>query len=379
MGNPVIRRIGKEEFLSQEFRKAWEELADNASFYDSGLSYTWVSTWWNFFSGYGLGKKDLFVLAFGNGGRIEGIAPMMRRRMFRLRILELIGQSGGATTDYTGFVIREGSSGAFFTALYGYLLENRKEWDILSVVVPEEPDLFSDQVREIVALHLKKQLRYRVSFRDNYSRIGLPSTFEEYVQGLGRRTRTDLRQYLRIADSPEVKFEILQGEAMKSGFGDLVSLNRGNWGYFNEDAIRKFYEAEVEGTGPGDAHPFLARLTAGNEPVAMVQGFIHRSRCFLHTSGVKRQTVMGIAPGLTLYGFLIRELIGRGCRSVDLSPGLEEYKLRMGIRIHPLMQVEAFTSVMTMNYYFVIKFLRKAYRSLAFPVRSLSRIVRRSS
>lgn len=366
MADHLIRRIGQEEFMSQDMKASWTELVGQSVFSDTGLTWSWATTWWSFFSSYGAGRKELFVLTYMEGEELKGIAPFMLRTMLGIRILEFIGQSGGATTDYTGFVVKQGPLNNFYLHLNSWLIDHKGEWDVINLVLPGSEEIYSEQLASIREFRTKQLLRYRLSVADEYSRIELPAVFEQYVQSLGRRTRTDMRQYLRIASSVQSDLQIMQGPAMKDHFGDLVTLNKQNWGYFNDDLIRRFYEAEVNETGSDDRGPFLARLNIGAEPVAMVQGYFHRETCFLHTSGVKRQMVSGLSPGLTLYGLLIRELIGRGYRVLDLSPGLEDYKLRLGVGIHPLQRLEIFKPGLVRQHYKAILFLRRGYRGISY-------------
>jgi CelD/BcsL family acetyltransferase involved in cellulose biosynthesis len=85
--------------------------------------------------------------------------------------------------------------------------------------------------------------------------------------------------------------------------------------------------------------------------IAAVLGYLDKRRCFLHSAGVQRSKVKSLAPGITLYAQLIRKLIETNVKVLDLSPGIEEYKLRLGGETQSIIQVVIFKNKISEIFY----------------------------
>jgi CelD/BcsL family acetyltransferase involved in cellulose biosynthesis len=85
--------------------------------------------------------------------------------------------------------------------------------------------------------------------------------------------------------------------------------------------------------------------------VASVFGYINRRKCYLHTAGIKRYKIRSLAPGITMYILLIRSLIEMKIKILDLSPGIEEYKIRLNGKVQVITQVVIFKNKISMLIY----------------------------
>jgi CelD/BcsL family acetyltransferase involved in cellulose biosynthesis len=111
-----------------------------------------------------------------------------------------------------------------------------------------------------------------------------------------------------------------------------------NWSVFARQHDRDFMSAALAAFEQGGG-PFLAALSIAGEVHATVLGFRSGDVCYLHSAGVRRQDVEGISPGTLMYALLIQQMIAAGVKVLDLSPGVEEHKLRYGGKVEPLLKV----------------------------------------
>ena len=87
---------------------AWDELLEDADLDHPFLSHEWVRTWWECF---GAGR-ELQVLLVKDGGRLVGIAPLMRsrERMYGLQVRRL-GSLYNPHVPRSGFIVARGAEG----------------------------------------------------------------------------------------------------------------------------------------------------------------------------------------------------------------------------------------------------------------------------
>jgi len=334
-----MRRLSQEEFTDLKWHETWLALSRKVQLRDIGQSYAWVRQWWQSYRDTGVGTKDLFVLVDEDSDGAACIWPLMIRRMGGVRVIEFIGQSGGMTTDYMAPVVRPGGEKQALSNISAFLAENTSLWDVVDLRVSLWSGLYQMFLEDQCVGHGKSSLFYDIAISDQALSITLPRDFETYVASLGRRTRQDVRRYLRAAERAKARLDVRRGRSVLSSLSCLYALNAQNWSIFEDSAARQFMTACAEALISDEEPILLAELTIETIPCATVLGYESNGRCFLHPAGVVRENVAKLSPGTTLYAMLIRELIDNNVSILDMSPGLEEYKFRLGATAEPVYQL----------------------------------------
>lgn len=329
-----MRIVPTEEFYSQKFVRNWKALLRNGSTYDLGNTYEWNRCWWDTYCKTGVGLKDLFVLVQEHQSEISMIFPFLIRRIYGVRKIEFIGQSGGHTTDYMSFIGGSPTKESI-RQLLEFLYERLDLWDFATLVLPWWRDDLSAIVEAASVLGLKRETDWQVEVNDLCAAVPLPENFDDYLACLGKRTRGDIRRYQRFAKQHGATLEILRGDQIAKNINILYELNAQNWEVFANERDKNFMTSMLENLAAGGEPGILTVFRVDDQPCAAFLAFESNGVCFAHPSGVIRKQIKGMSPGTTMYGMFMQDIIARGFRTFDMSPGVEEYKLRLGCRVSP--------------------------------------------
>ena len=334
-----MRIIPYDEFKTNEFGNSWKILFNNIdALGDLGNSYEWSKCWWETYKNAGEAKKDLFVLTDEIKNKIIAIWPLFVRNRYGIKSIHWIGQADGMITDYMAPVLLEQDKDINVMNFIEFLSKNASAWDVVDLQIPQWANLLTPLIKNFILYGENSGLKWKLNVSDHAVVVDLPTDFEKYLSQLGKKTRTHTRQYLRSAIKNNIHLEIFKGASSVEKLPILFELNSRNWQVFQSDLSKKFF-LEVAGQFENGNSPiFLAVLSYKEEGIATVLGFEKNNTCYIHPAGIIRKQVSGISPGTTMYAYLIQSLIERGFKKLDLSPGLEEYKLRLGGNIEPVYQ-----------------------------------------
>jgi CelD/BcsL family acetyltransferase involved in cellulose biosynthesis len=333
-----VRIVSPEEFQSAEFASKWRDFLSSGIEHDLGQSNGWNVCWWQRYGAFGPSAKSLFCLVAEGGGRIDAIWPLFMAARHGLKILHWIGQAEGMITDYMLPLVRPGLLEPAIREFYEFLAEQRSNWDVLDITIPAWTNHFSSFIRAAVVHGSKAGLAWNIEISDQSAAVDLPASFDAYLASLGQKTRSHLKQYLRAADKAGVRLECFSGQDLAAGLSDLFRINNERWQVFTDERPRAFL-ADLATDRHREGAASIVRLRHNDESLATAFCFENTGRFFVHSAGVVRKTVQGFNPGTVMYGLLIRSLIERGFRRLDFSPGLEEYKLRLGATVEPLIRL----------------------------------------
>ena len=162
--------------------------------------------------------------------------------------------------------------------------------------------------------------------------VDLPGTFDEYLAGLGKHDRHELRRKLRnFAAAGEAGFERLTGadaaEALPLLFA-LMRASREDKAAFLTPQMEAFFRAlAAEFGGRGMLSLGVTRLDG--RPVAVTLTFEDGETAYLYNSGYD-PAFAPLAAGLVSKAWTLRDALQRGLRRFDFLRGSEEYKRRLG-------------------------------------------------
>ncbi|MSQ40980.1 MAG: hypothetical protein EXR55_04860, partial [Dehalococcoidia bacterium] len=172
-------QITRESFttLGEEWQQVLPQCATDSIF----LTPLWQETWWR-----KMGSGELRLLRIGRDNHLLGIAPLASEGR-RWRFL-----GDPSLFDYQDFIVPRGSEAPFFQAL-GEHLEG-EEWDVLDL-----PSLLEGSPTLRLLPHLAQERGWGLVVEDEGVSPGifLTGSWDEYLAGLTKKDRHELRRKLR--------------------------------------------------------------------------------------------------------------------------------------------------------------------------------------
>ena len=329
----MLRLITADELRSGAFVEGWRSLLRQCPPYDLGQTESWNRLWCRHYVDDGSSGREPFVVADEDQGQIVSLWPLFVRRRFGLKVLSWIGQTGGMITDYTLPLLPTGRRDEGVRKFLDFIVDNAERWDIVDLSIPQWSGLLGVFTKAATVHGSRRQLSWSSHIVEHCTAIELPGTFDAFLTTLGSTTRSHVRQYLRAADKAGARLEIVRGSDCGAALPELLRLNRERWEVFADDRAREFLIDYVVCLGSGDEDIFIASLRCQDRVVATILGFENQGVCYLHSAGVARDASVGFSPGTAMYAMMIEALIAKGLVRVDMSPGMEEYKLRLGAAV----------------------------------------------
>ena len=291
------------------------------------LTPQWQEIWWDTF-GDGRGMAGFYVR---QPEGITGIASLWRRDS----TISLMGTT--ETFDYNDFMVRPGYESDFFDTLLRSLEDEGCDTLELFSLVENSPTL-----QHLPELARQRGYAVDVSEEDVTPGLDLPSSWDDYLAGLTKKNRHELRRKLRRLDTVE------------------------NWRwYYLDDAdqvsqrMDDFFELMAQ-SDPEKAQymtpqreQFFRRITRRTAELGLLKLFfleiegqvVATSLCFdydesrlLYNSGYNPEFSY-YSVGLLLNAICLRDAIEGGAHYFDFLRGPEPYKYHLGGRNHILYQM----------------------------------------
>ncbi|MEM6981145.1 MAG: GNAT family N-acetyltransferase [Planctomycetota bacterium] len=177
------------------------------------------------------------------------------------------------------------------------------------------------------------------------------NTWEDFLATHSKRTRSKLRQLLRLVDNDVALEPVLltQPADVIKQLPSFIDLHQRRWnavgqpGSFASSAMRDFINTLTTQLAPS-GQIRIAGLQHGQQLIA---GELHLigldSRRYVYSMGVD-PAFRGQSPGTILNAITMRECIASGCAGVDFLRGDEEYKSRLRAAPVPLLEIDVFAA-----------------------------------
>ena len=278
----------------------------------------WLKTWWEEFHG----GRELLLLGVREEGRLVGVAPFMREDD---RLL-LAGDTN--VCDYMDVVAVEGAEEGVLDAVLRAVGEEPWSELILWGVPDYSPTLD-------VLPRLAPSLGYALSVEREgvCPRVSLPADWEEYLAGLGRKDRHELRRKLRrLFRSGDVLFhDCVTALDVESHLDDFlrqhVASRHEKALFMTEQMTRFFRRMTMNLTEQGLIRLFC--LEVNGVRGASVLCFDSGDELLLYNSGYD-PSMSSLAVGLLSKALTLRQAIEEGKRCFDFLRGAEAYKYDLG-------------------------------------------------
>ncbi len=306
----------------------WDDLFGRASHPHIFLSYTWQRVWWDRFSG----TADLHLLAFRRNGDLVAIAPLM------LQDGRLTHLGGTDLVDYHDVLLCDVAPAELVDTLTASLadLPSWTELDLQSI--PE----WSPILAELPGAAARHGWSVEVLDEDVSPGLSLPDTWEEYLAGLGRKRRHELRRkQRRLEAAGEVEHLVYATpDETADRLGEFIRLHRMSTpekAEFLTPEREAFFRAVTAELAPRDMVR-LYFLHLNGEPVATSLCFEHAGTRLVYNSGFDPK-LRSLSVGVVNHAMVVRRSIAEGIKFVDFLRGNERYKYDLGARDRRLHRV----------------------------------------
>ena len=315
-GEGVSYTVQREELSRLE--PEWRALFPRTFLRCVCVSPTWLRVWWEQF-GQG---RELLLLSVRRGQELVGVAPLMRDD----GRLTFAGDT--EICDYMDFTAVAGAEQAVLTAVLRSLSEEPWQELVLWGVRDDSPTL-----RALPSVCAGLGLLLEVELEDVCPRVDLPASWEEYLAGLNKKDRHELRRKLRkLPQGGEVGLEVLERpdetEAALDDFLRLHGAARSEKAAFMTERMARFFRRIVLALAQ-EGLVELIFLTLDHVRVAGVLCFRTEDELLLYNSGYE-PAYAGLSVGLLSKALALQRAIEEGRRRFDFLRGAEPYKYDLG-------------------------------------------------
>lgn len=311
--------IERSDFCS--LRSEWDNLlvgCDHTVF----STWEWLSTWWKHFGKY----RELLLLKAQKEGKLVGVAPLMysNHKMLGLNRgkIEFLGSPH---SDYCNFITATEHS-ACVEGFMDYLSGLPFKWDIIDLnEIPQDSPCI-----QAFSTATPKTIRYA----SKCTYITLPESIEAYMQGLKCEVRRYLKRGLEKLESDfEVEFiSYTDPSTVAEGMNIIFDLHQKRWkekgqaGEFANQAVQNFH-VDLAKTFAVKNRLGLYVLKLSGKPAAAAYGFEYNSTHWGYLTGLDPHYLQyGVGNLLVIY--LLKQLISRDFKKLDMMRGSEDYKNR---------------------------------------------------
>jgi CelD/BcsL family acetyltransferase involved in cellulose biosynthesis len=246
--------------------------------------------------------------------------------------------AGGELTDEQDVVAPAGQERSIATAVGTWIAGETPRRVRLEFVPEDAPTL--DAIDAVLSAHGYRVDRSRLI---TSPRLTLPSDFETYVQGLGKKERHELRRKIRrLENATRATFrwasDTERGPTLDRFFA-LHRLSRGEKADFMTPGVERFFRDIADALAP------LGRLRLGvlrahDEDAAVLFAFAYRGTLALYNAAYD-PALASLSIGIVGHAWAIREAIGERFETYDLLRGDEPYKYDLGAADRWLGRLEA--------------------------------------
>ena len=300
-------------------RRQWQELLGRAAVNNLYLTPAWQELWWNDFQD---GRSLAGFYVADDAGQPAAIASLSRSGGH----YSLLGSSD--TFDYNDFIVAAGAEAVFYPALLDELDSNGSHRLELFSIGEDSPTLAI-----LPGLARARGFAVAIEPEDVAPRLALAGSWDDYLAGLSKKDRHELRRKLRRLEAhPNWRWYCISDpDTAAARMDDFIDLMRRS-----DDAKAEFL------TPPREA--FFRKMAAATAGQDILRLFfmelddrpVAASLC-LDYDGVRMLYNSGHDPeyryysvGLLLHSLCLRDALERGYRGFDFLRGNEPYKYRLG-------------------------------------------------
>ncbi|MDP6668031.1 MAG: GNAT family N-acetyltransferase [Dehalococcoidia bacterium] len=311
---------GIEQATFDDLADHWRHLIEGSSeptFFDW---QSWHQAWWSEFGA----DAELKLLAVrSESGDIKMIAPMM------VDGSEISFLGGTDLVDYHDFLTRNRLSSNSLETVVSAIDDMPGIESIKLQSIPGNSATIT-QFREAAEI---SGWSVEIEKEDVAPRVELPSSWDEYLAGLRKKDRHELRRKLRRLEAAgEVRqVELTEPSDIEAAMQDFMRLHRMSTNdkaeFMTEGRERFFRKVAVALAHENSTR--LCFLEINGESVATSLSFVCKDVRYLYNSGYN-PTKSNLSVGLLNHALSIKKSIDEGLRVFDFMRGDEAYKYHLG-------------------------------------------------
>jgi CelD/BcsL family acetyltransferase involved in cellulose biosynthesis len=324
-------------FLDSSHATEWNNLLAESITNAPFLRYEYLSTWWQTLGGGEWKDVSLALVAARDGDNLIGIAPLFhttnRDDQSALMLLGSIEIS-----DHLDLITRPGDLPRFVEGLLDYL--NPSPWSVLDWYnLPDN----SPTLPALKVVAEKHGWTYEESVYEPTPYIPLPGNFEQYLAGIDKKQRHEIRRKVRRAEESgrNVRWYIVDDESKLDseidGFLALMAHDPEKAAFLSA-AMREQMRTSVHAAFCAGWLQ-LAFLEVDGAKAAAYLNFDYGNRIWVYNSGLDR-AYMDISPGWVLLAYLLEWANNNKRVEFDFLRGQEDYKYKFGGQDRFVMRVK---------------------------------------
>ena len=314
----------------------WNALVEG-SIADTPFSrYEYLSEWWKNLGGGEWKNAGLILVSASENGQLVGIAPLFIDEYDGQQALLLVGSI--EISDYLDLIVREEDLTRFLTGLIDFLASSPADtlrsnsgqaWSAI--------DWYNlpDSSPTLAALKADAERRGWDYLEEIYRptpRIALQGSFEDYLAGIDKKQRHEMRRKLRRAtESGRVRFYVVDKDAEiepeLESFFHLMIQDPAKAEFLHE-VMRDHMSRSIRA-----AHEYgylwLSFLEIDGVKAAATLCFDYKNKLWGYNSGVSFD-FRDLSPGWVIMAYDIQWACENGRYEFDFMRGDEDYKYRMG-------------------------------------------------
>lgn len=301
----------------------WNELASRAMTSTPFQFLEYQRSWWRH-----LGSGDLLTVTIRDReSKLVAIAC--------LNLLDGVVQFNGCIeeTDYLDLITTpewaEPAWNSVFECIEGNGLADWTALDLCNVPADSTTNAILPGIAE------RRGLRFDTELYDVCPVIALPATFDDYLAGLDKKQRHEIRRKSRRAAAAKVEFwTASRNDDLAVAVDDFLSLlalsSSEKQAWLSEERRAVFHEVARAAMDSGTLN--LMFLLVNNEKAAALFNFDYRDRIWVYNSGLNSGDFGHLSPGVVLTAKAIELAIDNQRVEFDFLRGDEPYKYRFGAR-----------------------------------------------
>ena len=299
----------------------WEKILPMSTTNTVFVTPWWHKTWWD---NFGEGNHPL-ILSVADDSELLGVAPLM---IDGNGTLTFLGDKD--LSDYFDFVVRRDSEDRFYPAVVERL--SALEWTSLDL--PSLPS-GSPTLEYLPDLAAKKGWDVAIEEEETTPKAELPGTWDEFLLGLRKKDRHELRRKIRRLDreSENRQYAAANGDSLDGSMREFFTLLKAS----REDK-NEFLTPDRERFFLDMAHELASRdqfrlyfLEVDGEKVAACICFDYGGDFLLYNSGYE-PGYSRLSVGLINKALSIRTAIEENRKVFNFLKGNERYKYNLGGR-----------------------------------------------
>lgn len=165
--------------------------------------------------------------------------------------------------------------------------------------------------------------------------LDLPPTFDEWLMGIGKKERHEVRRKHRRFEAEFGPASIVPGEGdTLATFCSMHRASEGVKGSFMTDSMEQYFSDLMENAGA-----VVHALVCEGRTLATAFGWETDDGYYFYNSAFDSAAAFA-SPGVVLFSSMIEAEILRGAKVFDFLKGDESYKFRHGAKARPLFAIE---------------------------------------